>query len=122
MDIAGTWRSMRADAPHVGAHVETAGDHDRRHTGMPGCVALGEHFGLIPEVTVIVTSHGTGVAAQVPIGANLNSPDGSYRGPRQRSAKVSSPPRVGRSTPVSLSAFRYLSSALVRGHMGGWCA
>jgi hypothetical protein len=33
------------------------------------------------EVTVTVTSHRPGVAAQVSIAANFNSPDGSYQGP-----------------------------------------
>jgi hypothetical protein len=35
----------------------------------------------IPEINVTITSNRPGIAAQVIIAANLNSPDGSYQGP-----------------------------------------
>ena len=35
----------------------------------------------IPAVSVMVASNRPGVAAQVSVAANLNSPDGSYQGP-----------------------------------------
>jgi hypothetical protein len=84
MDIAGMWRSMRADpadAPRPGAHQETAGPGITISVTQQCQVAL-PLAGLTPdEVTVTVTSHRPGVAAQVSIAANFNSPDGSYQGP-----------------------------------------
>jgi hypothetical protein len=84
MDIARMWRSMRADpadAPRPGAHQETAGAGITISITQQCQVAL-PLAGLSPdEVTVTVTSHRPGVAAQVTIAANFNSPDGSYQGP-----------------------------------------
>ena len=84
MDIAGMWRSMRADpadAPRPGAHQETAGPGITISVTQQCQVAL-PLAGLTPdEVTVTVTSHRPGVGAQVAIAANFNSPDGSYQGP-----------------------------------------
>ena len=83
MDIARTWRSMRADPasiPHAGAHLEAAGGEitisvvQECQVGLPS-------GNLVPEVSVTVTSNRAGVDAQVSIAANLNSPDGSYQGP-----------------------------------------
>ena len=84
MDIAGMWRSMRTDltaTPHAGVHQETAGDEITISITQECQVALPPQGRLIPEVTVTITSNRPGVAAQVTIGANLNSPDGSYQGP-----------------------------------------
>src|SRR5512132_3373267 len=106
MDIAGMWRSMRADpadAPRPGAHQETAGAGITISVTQQCQVAL-PLAGLTPdEVTVTVTSHRPGVAAQVSIAANFNSPDGSYQAPRQRSGRASSPPAARTSTPVAAS-------------------
>src|SRR5437763_16771700 len=74
-------RAAPADAPRPGAHQETAGPGITISVAQQCQVAL-PLAGLTPgEVTVTVTSHRPGVAAQVTIGANLNSPDGSYQGP-----------------------------------------
>jgi hypothetical protein len=84
VDIADRWRGMRAgptDPPQAGAHRETDGEgititvRQQCQTALPLPI-LGPE-----EVTVTVTSHRQGVGAQVTIGANLNSPDGSYQGP-----------------------------------------
>ena len=83
MDIAGMWRSMRADpadVPHAGAHQETAGDGITISVTQECQVAL-PSANLIPEISVTITSNRPGVAAQVTIAANLNSPDGNYQGP-----------------------------------------
>jgi hypothetical protein len=84
MDIAGMWRSMRADpsdAPRPGAHQETAGPGITISVTQQCQVSL-PLAGLTPdEVTVTVTSHRPGVAAQVSIADNFNSPDGSDQGP-----------------------------------------
>jgi hypothetical protein len=84
MDIAGMWRRMRAspaDAPHPGAHQETAGVGITISVTQQCQVALPLPSFSPDEVSVTVTSHRPGVAAQVRIAANLNSPDGSYQGP-----------------------------------------
>ena len=84
MDIAGMWRKMRADpadAPRPGTHQETSGAGITITITQQCQVAL-SLAGLTPdEVTVTVTSHRPGVAAQVTIAANFNSLDGSYQGP-----------------------------------------
>jgi hypothetical protein len=85
MDIGGRWRSMRADpaeAPRPGAHQQTAGPGITISVAQQCQVALPlASASPVDEVSVTVTSHRPGVAAQVSIGANLNSPDGSYQGP-----------------------------------------
>jgi hypothetical protein len=84
MDLAGMWRRTRAgpaDAPHPGAHQETAEVGITINVTQQCQVALPMPSLSADEVTVTVTSHRPGVAAQVTIGANLNSPDGSYQGP-----------------------------------------
>ncbi len=84
MDIAGMWRSMRADsaeAPHAGAHQQAAGEGITIAVTQQCQATLPLAGFTADEVTVTVTSHRPGVAAQVSIGANLNSPDGSYQGP-----------------------------------------
>ncbi len=83
MDIATIWRDMRRnpdDAPRVGAHLEAAGDGISISVSQECQVAL-PSADRVPEVSVTVTSNRPGVAAQVTIAANLNSPDGSYQGP-----------------------------------------
>jgi hypothetical protein len=84
MDIAGMWRSMRADpaeAPHPGAQQQVAGEGITIVVTQQCQATLPLAGFTADEVTVTVTSHRPGVAAQVSIGANLNSPDGSYQGP-----------------------------------------
>jgi hypothetical protein len=86
MDIAGIWRSMRADpadVPRPGAHQESAGVEITIAVAQQCQVALplSSLSSPVGEVTVTVTSHRPGVAGQVSIGANLNSSDGSYQGP-----------------------------------------
>lgn len=84
MDIAGMWRSMRtdpADTPHAGAHLETAEPGITISVTQECQIALPPRSNLIPAVSVTVTSKRPGVAAQVIIAANFNSPDGSYQGP-----------------------------------------
>ena len=84
MDIAGMWRSMRSgsdEVPRPGAHLEAAGQGITITVTQQCQVALPLSDSRADEVTVTVTSQRPGVAAQVSIGANLNSPDGSYQGP-----------------------------------------
>jgi len=85
IDIAGMWRDIRAvptEAPRPGAHQETAGVGGISISVAQECqAALPMQSLAADEVTVTVTSQRPGVAAQVTIGANLNSPDGSYQGP-----------------------------------------
>jgi hypothetical protein len=84
MDIAGMWHSMRSDpagAPSPGAHLEAAGQGITITVTQQCQVALPLSGSRADEVTVTVTSQRPGVAAQVTVGANLNSPDGSYQGP-----------------------------------------
>ena len=84
MDIAGMWRGMRAgpaDAPRPGADQQTAGDGITITVEQQCQVALPLLNFTADEVTVTVTSHRPGVAAQVTVGANFNSQDGSYQGP-----------------------------------------
>ena len=84
MDIADMWRRLRAgpsDLPRPGMLQATAGPGITVSVTQQCQVALPVSSFSPDEVTVIVTSHRPGVAAQVTIGANLNSPDGSYQGP-----------------------------------------
>ena len=84
MEIAGMWQRLRtgpADAPRPGSHQATAGPGITVDVTQQCQVALPVSSFSPDEVTVTVTSHRPGVAAQVTIGANLNSPDGSYQGP-----------------------------------------
>jgi hypothetical protein len=84
MDIAGMWQRLRAgpaDAPRLGVHQATAGPGITVDVTQQCQVALPVSGFSPDEVTVTVTSHRPGVAAQVTIGANINSPDGSYQGP-----------------------------------------
>jgi hypothetical protein len=84
MDVADLWRSMRrnaSDAPHAGAHLQAAGAEIEISVSQECLVSLPSQAHGIPEVRVTVISHRPGVAAQVTIGANFNSPDGSYQGP-----------------------------------------
>jgi hypothetical protein len=82
MDIANTWRSMRApsgDAPHAGAHLDAAGEITI--TIVQDCRLALPSANRVPAVTVTIASNRPGMAAQVTVSANLNSPDGSYQGP-----------------------------------------
>ena len=84
MDIADMWRSMRSgsdEVPRPGAHLEAAGQGITITVTQQCQVALPLSDSRADEVTVTVTSQRPGVAAQVTVGANLNSPDGSYQGP-----------------------------------------
>jgi hypothetical protein len=78
---------------------------------------------------VTVTSHRPGVAAQVSIGANLNSADGSYQGPTttvghgQFSASAPRPSgRMGRHTvlPWFMSSLRAIPGYGGGGRSGFW--
>ena len=83
MDIAGMWRNMGSgptDVPHAGLHQQTAGEGITIDVSQECQVAL-PSGNRIPEIGVTITSNRPGVAAQVIVGANLNSPDGSYQGP-----------------------------------------
>ena len=106
MDIAGLWRSMRtdpADAPRPGAHQQTAGPGITISVTQQCQIALPLTSLSPDEVTVTVTSHRPGVAAQVSIAANFNSPDGSYQGPTTTVGRASSPPDAHACMPVSSS-------------------
>ncbi|HEX6446255.1 MAG TPA: hypothetical protein VF053_14265 [Streptosporangiales bacterium] len=82
MDIAHVWRRTHtdpADVPRPG--VQEAGS-DITVTITQECQVSVPLKGFSPdEVTVTVTSHRPGVAAQVNVGANLNTANGSYQGP-----------------------------------------
>ena len=84
MDIADAWRTLRtnpADAPRAGAHLETAGQSITT-TITQECVVALPRASYSPDlVTITVTSLRPGVAGHVTVGANLNSPDGSYQRP-----------------------------------------
>jgi hypothetical protein len=84
MEIAEIWRSMRPDpagTPRAGAHLETAGQAITTSIRQECVIALPRASYSPDLVTVSVTSLRPGVAGQVTVGANLNSPDGSYQGP-----------------------------------------
>lgn len=84
MDLAGYWRQLRADssaAPAAGAQAQSAGAGITAEVTQQCQIALPQPNLTPDEVTVRVTSHRPGVAGTVTIGANLNSPDGSYQGP-----------------------------------------
>jgi hypothetical protein len=84
MDVARLWQSLRsnpADAPHAGVLLQTAASDITLGVTQECLIALPPRRSRIPEVTVTVTSQRPGVAGQVTIGANFNSPDGSYQGP-----------------------------------------
>lgn len=83
MDVADMWRAMRRDPaarPYVGTQVATADEGISMSVTQDCQVAL-PSANRVPEVTVTITSNRPGVAAQVTIAANLNTPDGSYQGP-----------------------------------------
>lgn len=82
MDIADLWRSVRndpADIPRAGTQQAAQGITISVTQECQVAVPLASF--APDEVSVTVTSHRPGVAASVRIGANLNSPDGSYQGP-----------------------------------------
>jgi hypothetical protein len=84
MDIAGMWRSLRtdpADVPHAGVHLQSAGSEIAISVTQECLIALPPRQNMIPEVSVTVTSQRPGVAGQVRVAANFNTPDGSYQGP-----------------------------------------
>ena len=123
MDIAGLWRGMRAgraDAFRVGAHLETEGAGITISVAQECQIALPPRRNRIPAVSVTVTSQRPGVAAQVTIAANFNSPDGSYQGPTtSSSARASSPKRAWVLRPVSSCCRQaFLSSASAPSRIG----
>ena len=83
MDIAGMWRSAHpgaAEVPRPGMQHAPAGGITI--TVAQQCqVALPVPSLKADEVTVTVTSQRPGIAAQVTVGANLNSTNGNYQGP-----------------------------------------
>lgn len=84
MDIASMWRNMHpdnAEMPRPGIHQEAPADGITITVGQQCQVALPVPSLKADEVTVTVTSHRPGAAAQVTVGANLNSADGNYQGP-----------------------------------------
>jgi len=85
MDIAATWRRRRTDPaqpPTPGTYQAAAGEGITITVAQQCQVAVPPVPNLSPdEVTVTVTSQRPGVAAQVTVGANVNSPDGGYQGP-----------------------------------------
>ena len=84
IDIASLWRSVRTnptDTPHAGVHLQAAGSGITISVAQECLIALPPRLNRIPEVSVTVTSQRPGVAAQVSIAANFNTPDGSYQGP-----------------------------------------
>jgi hypothetical protein len=84
MDITHVWRTLRTDPaalPHVGAHLETAGQ-EITTTISQECMGAVPRASYSPNlVTITVTSHRPGVAGHVTVGANLNRQDFSYQGP-----------------------------------------
>jgi hypothetical protein len=84
MDIAGMWRRLRAgpaDAPRPGVQQETPRAGITIAVTQQCQVALPTSGLSADEVTVTVISQRPLAAAQVSVGANLNSADGSYQGP-----------------------------------------
>jgi hypothetical protein len=84
MDIGAMWRNMRmnpADVPRPGALLQTEGPGISISVTQECLIALPPRTSRIPEVSVTITSNRPGVAAQVSVGANFNTPDGSYQGP-----------------------------------------
>jgi hypothetical protein len=78
IDIADIWRGRRADAPRVGAHLDSAGTTISVTQECQVALPMGDRF---PEVSVTITSNRPGVAAQVSVYANLNCRDFNYQGP-----------------------------------------
>jgi hypothetical protein len=84
MDIGAMWRNMRmnpTDAPRPGTHRQTEGPGISISVTQECLIALPPRTSRIPEVSVTITSNRPGVPAQVSVGANFNTPDGSYQGP-----------------------------------------
>ena len=125
MDIPGMWRSMRADpagTPHAGAHQQTAGEGITIAVTQECQTTLPLAGFTADEVTVTVTSHRPGVAAQVSIGANLNSAgwqlsrahDNSGAWPVHRRHQVAGPCWFCR-----FALWLACSRRRSRGHLGG---
>jgi hypothetical protein len=84
MDVASMWRSMRtnpAEVPRVGVQLHTVGSEITISVAQECLIALPTRPTRTPVVSVTITSQRPGVPAQVSIGANFNSTDGSYQGP-----------------------------------------
>ncbi len=84
VDIARLWQSMRtnpADVPRAGIQLHAGGSEITISVTQECLIALPARRSRIPEVSVTVTSQRPGIAGQVTIAANFNSPDGSYQGP-----------------------------------------
>jgi hypothetical protein len=108
MNVADMWRTMRRDPaarPHVGTHVATA-EEGISMTVTQNCQVALPSANRVPEVTI--TSNRPGVAAQVSILANLNTPDGSYQGP----TKVVGQGQFTATTSTVVAGFVVLPSGL----------
>ncbi|MEW9838684.1 hypothetical protein [Mesorhizobium marinum] len=84
MDVASVWRTLRtnpAEVPQPGVLVQSAGFEITINAVQECVVALPPRATMTPVVDVIVISQHPGIAGTVSIGANFNSPDGSYQGP-----------------------------------------
>ena len=85
MDIRDIWLRVSdqpGDAPRAGAHPQAATEGITISGLAQQCQTAIPLPGLVAdEVTVTVTSGRPGQAGQVTVGANFNSPDGSYQGP-----------------------------------------
>lgn len=85
MDISGMWRTLRPASsamPRAGAGSEAAVGGITISVEQQCQAALPVSSGITVDlVTATVTSQRPGIAAQVSIGANFNSADGSYQGP-----------------------------------------
>ena len=84
MDIAGLWRSLRAnpgEAPGPGAEQLPTPTPLTLTVTQQCQLALPVQFFKPDEVTVTVKSTRPGKPAEVTIAANFNSADGSYQGP-----------------------------------------
>lgn len=78
------WRNTHldnAEIPRPGIHQEAPADGIMLTVTQQCQVALPVPSLKADEVTVTVTSQRPGMAAQVTVGANLNSMDGNYQGP-----------------------------------------
>lgn len=84
MNLARTWRALRpgaADVPRVGVRLSSTGAEITISVTQECLVALPPRTSRVPVVSVTIASQRPGITAHVSIGANFNSPDGSYQGP-----------------------------------------
>jgi hypothetical protein len=85
MNIKDMWQRMSdqpSDVPRAGAHQQAAAEGITISALTQQCqTAIPLPSLVADEVTVTITSGRPGQAAQVTVGANFNSVDGSYQGP-----------------------------------------